>query len=171
MEGPFLPEWAKTEPPEGKLRIAVLNSSPGAQDVLFRILKVRREQGWDFEIVTPLKGPKVLQVSGDYEAAEMSNAVVAPYEDKDYGQPHDGAILALGLGRALITCRTRSFELLPYTNKTFLSCQRYTPGTYVAGVSNYMRDPQRWNEGPPLQRINRKAVTEKILEWVKDGSS
>lgn len=165
MDGPYLPEWVQTEPPEGRMTVAVLNVSSGSQDVLYHILKIRKQQDWDFDVISSMRAPKSLKTEWDYDAAERAHVIVAPYEDKDFGQPHDGAILALGLGRPLITCRMRSFELLPYTNKTFSSATRYSIGTYAASIGNYLRDPQK-HSGPKMDRINRRGVVDKILEWI-----
>jgi hypothetical protein len=146
IPGPFLPsDTAKT--PSARPVIAVLELCSKAPQVLARLSKIREQQNWEFDIVSPLRSTKALQVANNFEAVEAADFVVAPYEDKDFGQPHEGALLALALGRPMTTSRTEAFNVMGFPSDRLIPAKKHQIGTYAAAVGNYLHDRNKYDAG------------------------
>lgn len=130
----------------GKVTVALLNTSSMSGAVLVRLMKIKKQQEWDFDVVTSLKHSKAKQVANDFEAAEQADLIIAPYEDMDFGQPHDGAIMALAVGRPLVTTRTGAFNVMSFPDKNLLAAKKYQIGSYAAAVGTYLRDRRAYDE-------------------------
>jgi hypothetical protein len=145
VPGPSIPTDAAREV-NGTVRVAVLNTSTQSGRVLARIMDIKERQGWDFEVITTLKHSRVSRADSDFEAAEAADLIVAPYEDMDFGQPHDGAILAAALGKPLATVRTGAFNVMSFPDQNFLAVKKHQIGTYAAAVGIYLRNRQKYDE-------------------------
>lgn len=149
IPGPAIPTEVLEHSPE--LVVGVLRSCTTAKSVLIRLLKIREKQGWPFKVASAMALPKVdIVCEDDFEVAELSRLIVAPSEDKDYGEPHSGALLALAVGRPLVTTRSGAFNLMGFPGDNFLPAQQYQIGTYAAAVGNYLQNPAKydaWTEG------------------------
>jgi hypothetical protein len=126
--------------------VAVLNTSAESLPTLAKVLKMRKDQKWEFDIVSTVPHKDVIQVDMDLEATELADFVIAPYEDKDFGQPHEGAIMALAFRRPLTTVRTHAFNLMGFPAKNFIPATKYTLGSYGAAVGLYLRARPHYDE-------------------------
>lgn len=145
VQGPVLPpDYAKDA--SDKVRVAVLATSSQSSDVLIRLWKMRETQGWPIEIVSPLRNSNATRVANNFEAAEAAEVIIAPYEDKDFGEPHEGAILALALGRPLITVRTSASLVTGFPERNVIWAKKYVPGSYAVAVGVYLKSRKQYDE-------------------------
>lgn len=135
-----------TSTPNDEPIIAVLDLCQEALNVLARLLKIQRQQGWKFQVVTPLPHSKVIQVEDNFEAAELADFIIAPFEDKDFGQPHEGALLALALGKPLSTARTEAFNILGFPLRNFIPAKKHNIGTYAVSTGVYLRNRDKYDD-------------------------
>jgi len=137
-----------TEHPKNEVPIiAVLDTSSNALSILSRVVKVRKLQPWKFKIASPLRHRQVdLPVEMNLEAVEMADFVIAPSEDKDFGQPHEGAIMAMAFCRPLTTSRTEAFNIMSFPAKNYISARKYEHGTYAAAVGQYLLHREKYDE-------------------------
>lgn len=147
VSGPYLPDM-DCPLPDGRTTVAVLDTCPASRQVLDHIRAMRTSKGWDIDIVTTMVASDVQRVESAPEAAERAHLLLAVYDEMDYGQPHDAAILALGFRRALATSRTSAFSILPYPSGSFLSAPAHSAGAYSAAVATFLRDPRAFLEWP-----------------------
>lgn len=146
VSGPAIPTERLPSSANGCPRVAFLDTCSKSRMVLARVLKVRKAQGWEFEAVSPIKNSGSLQVDSNLEAAEAADFIVASYEDRDFGQPHEGGILALSVGKPMTTARTLAFSIMGFPAKNFIASEKHLLGTYSAAVGTYLRNPDRYDE-------------------------
>jgi hypothetical protein len=148
MAGPYLPEM-RTPFPEGKETrpvLGVLDLGHGARQALARIKAVKLSQGWDFDIITTLKDTEARQVESHFEVAEQCHLLACPVESSDQGIPHEGAILALSIGRPLATSQTSSLIPLPVPHGSYVPIEKYSLGGYGTCWDIYRRNPARYDQ-------------------------
>jgi hypothetical protein len=163
--GPFLPDLRTPAPSGDKIIVGVIDMGAGTREVISRMKKVRREQGWDFEIFSTMKGSGITQLRTNFEVAEESNLVVAPMDTMDYGGPHEPALLCMSVGRALCTSTTSAFYSLAFAGtKRYIPAQRYEPGTYATSFGVYCRDREKYDTAFSGLKLNPHAVPQEILE-------
>ena len=162
--GPFLPDLQCPLPEQ--VGVAVLDSCPASRQVLDSIRSVRSAKGWKFDIITSMPAADCIRVSNSIEAVERSHLVIGCYDEMDYGQPHEAAILSLGFGRALATSRTNAFSILPYPKGTFISIPAYTPTAFAAAVQLFLRDPKPLLSWPATVKYNASDIPDLIHKWV-----
>ena len=163
--GPYLPLGCREAVREGPLRVAVLNTCSSAGQVLIRVAALNLEKGWGAIIYSPLKAIGVQQVASNFEAAELSQLVIAPYEETDLGQPHEGAILALGIGRALATSRTLAMDNMPYPSGSYILCPRYAIGAYAAAIPTFSGNQDKFSGWVDKAKVNLTEIPKTILGW------
>lgn len=163
MAGPFLPDLELPAPTGGPPILGLLDIGHGARLALARIKKVRRDQGWDFRIVTTLKDSQAEQVENAFEVAEQCNLLVCPMESKDYGEPHQAAILALSVGRALCTSQTAAMLTMPYVRERYVHVQKYSLGGFGTCWEVYRRSRARFDEWPAKAQKDDTRVVREIL--------
>lgn len=139
LSGPFLP--VVDCPLPENLGVAILDTCPGARAVLDHVRNMRASKGWKFDIVSTMVASGVIHVDSAPEAVERAHLVVGVYDEMDYGQPHDAAILALSFGRALAASRTSAFGVLPYPVGSYITTPTYATGAASAAVDIFMRSP------------------------------
>jgi hypothetical protein len=146
--GPFLPPAPRWTKPKDAPFVGVLDTGTNPSEVLFELLRLRREKkasdpAWDFEIVSAIRRVDVWGTDFDYETAESSDVIIAPYDDLDYGQPHEGLILAKTFGIPLITVPTSALEmaggLVPC-----LRAARRAPASYAMSALTFIKHPERY---------------------------
>jgi hypothetical protein len=168
ISGPVIPtDHISTS--NGRIVVAVLDTCSSARQVLSRILKVSEAQGWKIEIVSSLKHPKVTAVDNDFEAAELADLVVAPNEDKDFGQPHEGAIIAFAVGKPLVSTRSDAFNVMSFPSNNFIAATKYQIGTYAAAIGNYVRSRERYDEWVEGIGPDPYALPRDFLSRISDG--
>jgi hypothetical protein len=146
IAGPSIPTEHLPSSSNGTPRIAFLKTCSRSQQVMAYALGVARKQEWKMEAISPLKGALVTQVDSNLEAVEAADFVVAPYEDRDFGQPHEGAILAHSVGRPMTTARTLAFSIMGFPVKNFIAAEKHLFGTYAAAVGMYLRNRDRYDD-------------------------
>ncbi len=164
MAGPSLPDL-RTPAPTGDLPVlGLLDTGHGARQALARIKQVRAAQGWGFDIVTTLKDSQARQVAHPFEVAEQCNVLACPMEFRDQGTPHEGAILALSVGRALATSQTSAMLALPYTPAKYIHVEKYGLGGYGTCWEVYRRSRARLDDWPDRARTDHSRIAREILE-------
>ena len=163
MAGPFLPKLTAEAPSGGPPVLGLLDIGHGARQALARIKKVRKDQGWDFEIVTTLKDRGARQVDNVFDVAEECNLLVCPVESKDYGVPAEAAILALSVGRALSTSQTSAMLSMPYTRGQYVHVEKYSLGGFGTCWEVYRRRRAVLDDWPDKARADDSRVVREIL--------
>lgn len=152
--GPYL-SLEFVPPPETKF-VCVLDSDSQAFQILVQLLRAKSDRKWDLEITTTMKHQDVWEVDFDFEAVEGSHIVVVPTEDKDFGQPHEGAILAQALGRYLVTCSNSALKTMGFPQKQFMPAVKRAFGSYASCVQHLIvRDLV---VEPPQERVENEIV-------------
>lgn len=165
MGGPYLPPGCKYRAPEGDLTVAVLRTCYAARDVLVKIVQLNRDKGWGAKIVSSMSANGVTTVNTDFEAAERAQLVIAPFEEEDVGVPHEGAMLALGVGRALATSRTMAMDSMPYPSSAFILCPRYAVGAYAAAIPTFQKNPTPFAEWSGKAKTDYTEIPRTIMGW------
>jgi hypothetical protein len=165
MGGPYLPSGCRDAVREGPLRVAVLNTCQSASQVLIRVASLNAEKGWGAHIYSPMKAVGSQQVGSNFEAAELAQLVIAPFEETDMGQPHEGAILALGIGRALATSRTMAMDNMPFPSGSYILCPRYAIGSYAAAIPTFAGSPEKFSGWVDKAKVNLSEIPKTILGW------
>jgi hypothetical protein len=147
--------------------IGVLDHCSKSRQVLMKILNLREQRKNSFDVVSSLGGSKVLPSANNFETVEMADFVVASYEDMDFGQPHDGAILCLSLGKPLCTAKTSAMYCVGFPEGALITANKHQLHTYPAAVSAYLYqrskyDSFTWPAGP-----NPDEVPNDILSYGK----
>ena len=164
LAGPCLP-LLREPPPNGPTPVlGVLDTGHGARQALARIKSVRSQQGWDFEIVTTLKDRGARQVDNHFEVAEQCNLLACPMEFKDQGTPHEGALLALSIGRALATSQTSAIQALPLPPNNYVHVEKYSLGGYGTCWEVYRRSRSRFDDWASKAKTDHTRTTREILQ-------
>lgn len=161
--GPELPKLP-AELPEGKLTLGVLDSAKGTLDVLVRLKRIRRKQMWDIDIVSNMKMGGVRHVGSPFEVAEECHLLVVPMDAPDLGGPHEGALLAMSVGRALCTSPTSGFYSLSFAGTgRYIPAERYEPGTYASSFGVYRNNRAKYDSAFDDLRSSAEQVPHEIL--------
>jgi hypothetical protein len=164
LAGPFLPSLPTPRPMVEVPVMGLLDTGHGARAVLGGIKRVRDAQGWGFEIVTTVRDADSRQVDNAFEVAEQCDLLVCPMEFKDQGTPHEGAILALSIGRALATSHTSAILTMPYPSATYLPVERYGLGSFNSVWEVYRRGRTRLDGWPTKARTDHNHLPREILK-------
>lgn len=163
--GPFLPTLETPLPEAPRLSVGVLDTRSGARDVLVRLKKLRKSQGWDMDIRTTVRFGGVITMDSVFEVAEESHLLIAPMEGEDYGGPHEGALLAIAANRALCTSSTSALHSMAFAStKRYIPAQKYEPGTYAASFGVYLRNRQKYDDAFSGLKADPEAVPRELLE-------
>jgi len=150
------------------LVIGVARSCATAHQVLTKLLRAADEKGWGATFVSTMTAIGSEKVGSDLEVAERCDLLVAPREEVDLGQPHEGAILALAFGRALVTNWTEALSAMSYTQGTYLNVDKYSAGLsgYVAAVELYRRNRGPYDAYPRRAKVDHTRFPRHLVEWV-----
>lgn len=163
--GPGLPDLSSGLGENDRPAVAVLDTDAGALDALRVLKKRRREKSLDFDLLSTVKMGGVITYGHTIEAAEDADLLVVPVDQPDHGGPHEGAILALSLQKALCTSTTSAFFALPHVVRgKILEGKKYSPGTFGLAFENYRGSRDRLDSAFKDLNLNPLAVPQEVLE-------
>jgi hypothetical protein len=162
--GPYLP--CVPTPLPGKTTVAVLDTSTISRQVLSSLVSERDdvERHWpSFDVVSTLGGEGVLSADSDLDAAVRATVVIAPLDRGDMGQSHDGAILALATGRALVTTRNSALSSMPYPSGSFVFVDPVSPRAYALMMTMFFENPGPYLSWPDKARTDYEEVPRLVV--------
>lgn len=146
LPGPHMESWESPIPE--KVTVGVLKTSSDAQRVLVELMSYRATKDFVFDVVSPMPAKGALKVATNLDAADACTVVLAPMDFGDTGEPHLGAILALGARKGLITSRNDALSAMGFPMGSFIHVLKYSPRSYVSAIDVFMHNPRPFLEWP-----------------------
>lgn len=136
------------------LTVGVLKTAQCASGVLRALAEWRDAQHHTFSFVSCLPSMHAQRTASDIETALEATVLVAPIDEGiDLGAPNEGGILALSMGRALITRRTSALGAMSYPPGSFIDVLGDAASSYIGPLAIFLRDPRRyiaWSDTPRI---------------------
>ena len=159
--GPFLPHLPLERPGRGKPVIGLI----GGADVRKILIWMRKLIGERAHFVSMLKDPVAEQVENPIEVAESCDLLVAPHLGPfRLGHPHEGAILALSVGRALCTAPSPSLAEMPYPQGTYIPVlNQDRPAAWASAFAEYLAKRQKFDSWPDSVNVDLLVTPKEIV--------
>lgn len=163
LAGPGVPY--DPQPLPEKITVGVLKTAQCASAVLQALAEWRDANQHTFTFASCLPSRHATRTGSDIETALASTVLVAPVDEgPELGAPHEGGILALSMGRALVTRRTSALTAMNYPNGSFVPVFDGPPSAYIGALATFLRDPRRYITWSSEPRIHGDAFVSAVLK-------